>query len=357
MKIVRIVNSLDFGGVEKVFEVVASYYSGDKESLVFIALGSGGRAADFIASLGYRVIILGLSPVIPNFRAIRKLYSIFQRERPDIIHACGAEGNFHGLIAAWLARVPVRIGEEIGMPSHSTMAKIIFSLVYGRATRVIAVASSVRDYLIKTGEVAERKVALVYNPVDINKFSTQDSREHSNEFVLLTVCRLHPIKNLAMLITCIHQLVPEYDNLRLWIVGDGGIRQDLEALVKSLKLEKYVIFYGFQADPSPFFAKADGFVLPSLSEGHPVSLVEAMVSGVPSIVTQVGGAPEIIRERESGWLINPHDARTIVKAIRELLGINPQDRKKLVEGARMYATEHFSPKAYFTELERLYQSI
>jgi glycosyltransferase involved in cell wall biosynthesis len=97
-------------------------------------------------------------------------------------------------------------------------------------------------------------------------------------------------------------------------------------------------------------------ILPSLSEGHPVSLVEAMVAGVPAIATQVGGAPEIIQPGVTGWLIDPLSEESIETAIEELMNASPARLEDLTRRAREYALAHFSPAYYFQQLSELYTS-
>ncbi|MEJ7645282.1 MAG: glycosyltransferase [Chryseolinea sp.] len=356
MRVVRIINSLDFGGIERVFEITAQYYQGSKNNLIFISIGAGGAAEKFISSLGYRVIVINRRTRIPNMAIIWKLCLSLKKEKPDIVHTCGAEGNFHGLLAAWIVNVPVRIGEEIGMPSHSNVAKKIFGFIYGRSSVIIAVANSVGEYLIKNREVKPEKLRVVYNPVDVARF-IDVKHIITDDFIILTVCRLHPIKNIKALVRVFIRLASKYPKIKLWLVGDGEERPALEKLVNDHALGSRARFWGYQKEPATFLAKASVFVLPSFSEGHPVSMIEAMIAGVPVVATNVGGAPEIIVNDANGWLINPLDDDDIHKRLEQVIHLPLPEKVVITTNARRLVVDSFSAESYLGKLDQLYKSL
>lgn len=105
---------------------------------------------------------------IPSLQAIISLYRLFKKDKPDLVYTRGAEANFHGLIAARLAKVPVRIGEEIGISNHEKKAKMMFKLAYRSTNKVIGISSAFTSWLIESGEVSEYKAVKVYNHVVIS---------------------------------------------------------------------------------------------------------------------------------------------------------------------------------------------
>ncbi|MGC3947718.1 MAG: glycosyltransferase [Chryseolinea sp.] len=357
MKIAKIINTLDFGGIERVFEIYASYYKGAKQNIVFVALGGGGAAEKFIREQGYRVIILDDSTKIPNIGLIFRLTRLIRKERPDVVHTCGAEANFHGLLAARVCGVKVRIGEEIGIPSHSSVAKTIFRFVFGGASSIIAVAKSVKEYLVVNKEVDASNVEVIYNPVDVDKFSLNKRNPQNEPFLIVTVCRLHAIKNLKALIRAFAKVQNKSRHFELWIVGDGPERADLVHLTTTLDVAASVTFWGYQNDPSAFLSKANLFVLPSFSEGHPVSVIEAMVAELPVAATKVGGASEIIEHSVTGWLIDPNDDDSIVAAIEDVAALSQERLNSITSRARRQAMESFSPDSYLSKLDQLYDRV
>ena len=121
--VVHVVTSLDFGGVESHMETLATHAGESSMRLMFCAIGGGGSVARRMTAAGADVVCMDKPIRLPCLSAIAGLYRMFRRTRPLVVHTHGAEANVCGLIAAWLARVPVRVGEEIGMPDHGRKAR------------------------------------------------------------------------------------------------------------------------------------------------------------------------------------------------------------------------------------------
>lgn len=362
MKVIRIVSELDFGGVEQVLANSLPELNRRKGVEVqVIVLGKGGRVAKQLMDQGIAVLVLGLNPRIPNFKLIKSLKKKILFINPDVVHCQGGEANFHGIIAAKISKVPKIIAEEIGIPNHHSFWKWIFRWVYSKASCVIAVADRVKKTIVDLGEVEKEKVFVVYNPV-ISSDSYREqfsvgSRQKGEDFsfIFITTCRLVPIKNLDRLIQAFAGLIKENPkrSLKLKIVGEGPERRNLESLRQKLEMDGIVEFFGFQEDVFPFLEEADAFILPSLSEGSPVSLAEAMSAGLPSIVTQVGGASEILGESNSGILINPLSVEHIQSAMQELVKLSEEGRLKMGERAKKEA-KRFSRDHYVDSLLSIY---
>ncbi len=384
MKVLRIVPYLDFGGVEQVLaNSIPNLTQIEEMEVLVIVLGSGGRVEETLTRLGVQVKVLNQNPKIPNLRLLATLRGMIAKIKPDVVHCQSAEANFHGLIAARWAGVPVRIGEEIGFPNHHSYWKFIFRLVYINATKIIAISEAVRDRIMELGEVEKEKVELVYNPVELRKkdeldfdknpnfkeilrytFAKKVGRQHDVDFeggdgempfVFVTTCRLVLVKNLDRLINVFAQFCKESSGkfTELWIVGDGPLRAELENHSKAMGISEKVRFWGFQEDVFPFLEMSDVFVLPSLSEGSSVSLVEAMSVGLPSIVTKIGGTIEILGESNSGILIDPFDQDSIFQALSKSIHLSYDQRKEMGIKAKQQANR-FTVKNYLNTLLTIY---
>lgn len=362
MKIVRIVSELDFGGVEQVLANSLPELHGRKEvEIQVIVLGKGGRVAKQLMNQGIAVHILGLNPRIPNFRLIKDLKKRLLSIKPDIVHCQGGEANFHGIWAAHLAKISLIIGEEIGIPNHHSYWKYVFKWVYSKANIIIAISEAVKKKIVDLGEVEDEKVKIVYNPIGKERLEIRDPERYrerignEKEFVFVTTCRLVPIKNLNRLIQSFAKIVkdnPQKD-LSLRIVGDGPEREKLESLIQKIEMEGNVEFFGFHEDVFPFLEEADAFILPSLREGSSVSLAEAMSTGLPSIVTQVGGASEVLGQSNSGILIDPLSVEHIQSAMQEMIRLSLEERLKMGERAKEEA-KRFSTVHYIDSLLSVY---
>lgn len=364
MKVVRIVPFLDFGGVEKRVELTAAGFAENRDiEVTFVVLGKGGAVSDLLEARGEDVKILGSNPSIPNFGLIFKLMKILRHLGPDVVHTSGAEANFHGLLAAWLVGVKVRIGEEIGFPNHDWKWRFLFRITYLFAHCVIGISEAVKQKIVQLGEVRASKVKVIYNPVELknrqldeNSYRDVDTESDiKRPFFFITTCRLVAIKNLDQLIRAFSGLVLEFEHvsLELWILGEGPLKESLIVQARKLGVIDRVKFLGFQEDVFPFLKQADCFVLPSFSEGFSISLVEAMSMGLPCIATEVGGPAEIIQPG-TGYLVNPLLREDIQEKMRTVLTLSESERKALGLRARENVEKRFSTVKYVEELTNVY---
>lgn len=173
----------------------------------------------------------------------------------------------------------------------------------------------------------------------------------------MTTCRLVPIKNLERLILVFNELIlfnPER-NIRLDIIGDGPEKEKLEELVNRKGLSEKIRLLGFQTNVIAFLHESNVFVLPSFTEGSSVSLAEAMVAGLPSIVTKNGGASEVLGNSESGILVDPTQSESIQKAMQKML----DHSRAMLEEIGLRAKKEsfrFSIDSYIKKLLEIYKS-
>ncbi len=354
--VIHVLTSLDFGGVEHRMEVLAGALGHSKMRHKFVAIGKGGAAETRLRELGFEVCCLGLPAKIPSPVALTSLVRFFLREKPVVVHAHGAEADFHGLIAAWIARVPVRIGEEIGIPAHSRKAKAIFRTTYGTAHKVIGVSQVVAEWLVSSGEVPRSKAVRIDNPVQPPEQSER-SVDKPERFRIGFVGRLEPVKNPVGLLDAFVELAQSGMDAELWFIGDGSQREVLKQRIAQNGLEERVTLWGYQRNPPDFIRKCHVFLQPSLSEGFSNALVEAMGCEVPVIGTAVGSAPEIVVQEVTGWLIpNPsHDL--LVQAIRDAWQLGTAHLAQMGIEARKSVEGRYSPKQYVERLEKLYNDL
>ena len=351
----HIVTSFDFGGVERHLQVVGRNASYSRWKHFFCAIGQGGAVADTLQSMGSPVVCLNKSTRIPSIGTIWTLYRLFRRNRPTVVHTHGAEANFHGLVAAWLAGVPVRIGEEIGIPSHSQLARHVFRLIYRFAHRVIGISGAVTVWLVESDEVPASKAVRIYNPVE---FSSCDLRAPDPEqvFRIGFVGRLEPVKNPLALVGAVANLRDEGIPVELWIVGDGSQRQEIEEQIDQYGVRQLVRLWGYRNNPFDYVCQCNLYVQPSLSEGFGIALVEAMGCEIPVLATSVGGAPEIITHGETGWLVDCSDAGALSRVLKDVWE-QRADFPAIGEAGRDAVQGRFEPSVYMGQLDSLYEFI
>lgn len=368
MKIIRVVPFLDFGGIEKRVQLTAEgFLKENSVNLTIVVLGYGGKVSEAMVKARFDVRILNENPKIPNFSLINRLITLFKELKPDVIHASGSEANFHGLIAGRIARIPVRIGEEVGFPQHDWKWRMIFRFTYRFAHKVIGISEAVKGRIVELDEIANDKVVVVYNPValeagrgELFRDRTWDLKQiprNNNSFVFVTTGRLVQIKNLDLLIRVFSHLVLDNPDrkLELWMVGDGPEKENLLAAIRKVKLVNNVMLHGYQENVFQILNQADAFILPSFSEGFSISLVEAMYSGLPCIATKIGGPSEIINS-ETGYLIDPNDSTDILDNMQNVIDLSENERLEMGRRAKEDVEKRFSVEKYVKDLINCYQT-
>ena len=176
--------------------------------------------------------------------------------------------------------------------------------------------------------VPDEKISVIPNGINLESFHPSDKYKarkvlkiSSNKTVILSVGSLSPIKGQDYLIRAIPELTADRNDIELILVGDGEWRSSLVSLIEELNLELYVTLTGFQHEHTipTWLNTADIFVLPSLSEGTPNILLEAMACGLPIIASHVGGIPGIIKNGENGILIEPRSSEGLTEYLRLLI--------------------------------------
>ncbi len=278
------------------------------------------RLVDEAARLGIRTHAVSrptgnrIAGVIPLWRAIRA-------ERPAIFHAhlSWPFACKNGVRAGWLARVPAIVGTaQLYLAPDGGRRP---PLVLGLYRRIIAVSEEVkRRYAAELG-VPPRTLAVVRNAIRVPPSAPARNAalraalvEGRPDFVVLTPARLHPQKGHTYLL----QAAVQVPDATFVLAGDGPLRGDLEAEARDLGVAGRCVFLGQRDDVPALLAAADLFVLPSLFEGLPVSVLEAMAAERPVVATAIGGTDEAVTSEESGLLVPARDPAALASAIRRL---------------------------------------
>lgn len=258
-----------------------------------------------------------LSPV-GDLRAVLELWRLCRRVRPRLVHLNSSKAVVIGTVAAWLARVPVRLVTVHGWPfkTETGIRKAIYAgasrAVRPLVTRAICVAENERTVGIAAHAIRPSQAVVIHNGVEIPEAASAPTGRD-----VVTVTRLRPPKDTTTLVAAAARVRDLFD--RLLVVGDGPDRPEVERLVSELGLDGQVELLGDRDDVDAILARASVFVLSSRSEGLPMAVLEAMAAGVPTIASNVGGIPEVVNDGADGVLVAPGDAHALADALRRLL--------------------------------------
>lgn len=353
LRVIHVALGTATGGMEKMLVQFARFGDSRRFESSFVSLESRGAVAAELESLGASVTELhklpGVRPLV-----VAKLARHLISQKPAVVHTHNTAGLVYGALAARLARVPrvihTRHGQRFGASPRQDW---LFRVLARRVDRVVCVSEDSYRQTLKDG-VDSAQVTTVHNGVDTDRFAYRGPVPAGP---IMTVARLNHEKDLATLLNAMAILreqgvVTPAGALRLHIVGEGPERGLLQAQVESLGLQNFVCFRGLRTDVAAELQTACMFVLPSLSEGVSLTLLEAMSTGLPVIATQVGGNSEVVTA-DCGLLIPPRDAGAMARAIRYLLE-HPQLGLEFGRCGHTRARCQFDVRRMVGSYERLY---
>ena len=349
LSIVHTVSSLNVGGMEQVVLRLAASQKAAGHRIGVLAIRGGPLAGD-LSRLGIHAEVLGSGRVRRALRALR----YFRAMRPDIVHAHNPTSLHYAVLSKIVSRAAVVVTVH-----GETNARRGSALEWYLASAVGVVSDAALRRLALP--CAAAKLCVVHNgiaPVGESRRQRETSRRGlgvSERFVGVIVARLNGMKGHATLLQSLHRLRAGGNDLLLLIVGDGAQRSELERQAQQLSLDdRAVRFLGERSDVDQILRAADFFVLPSDTEGLPLSVLEAMAHGLPIVASRVGGIPELIGHNEQGILVPPGDSGALAAAIQSLAD-DPLLRRRLGDAARARAGGEFSLSTTVRNYDRLYR--
>lgn len=362
--VVRLLPTLDFGGVESRAKLQSELHDRSGFDLRVCTFHKDGAAAEAIRKLGVPVDVLKQDPSVRNWKAGLALAAYLARIRPAIVHASIVEANFHALVRPPWPRLRT-IVEEVGSPEHGRLARVAFGVLYRRADRIVGVSQATCDYLTRVDRAPRDRVRLIYNcaaqrffePTAAQREGSAARRRAGKPFSFLLVGRLVEVKNHVTILEALARAPQGAHGVQLRIAGEGPLREHLESLVDRLGLRQTVQFLGFVGDVRPLLVDSDVFLLPSHSEGCSISLVEALSTGLPALGSNVPGIAEVLGELAPEWTLPATDVSAWAARLAELSGRDPVTLDRVGAQGRAIAFERFSPAAYISTVERLYREL
>jgi L-malate glycosyltransferase len=314
MNIVHIADSMQVGGAETLIALLCRLQrtQGHGPSVYCLydigAIGERLEAEGFDVTLHRPPTFIGL---------MRSLYRAFKRSKPDVVHCHNATAAIVGAIPARMAGVTSVVVTRHGLvgPPYSLCRELKFAVASRFCDWVIAVCEESRRNLLAAPFAARNRIVRVYNGGPAVSTNGMTSALKTG-FTLLHVGRLSPAKDQESLLRAFALAKCHVPDLQLWIVGDGPLRSRLQELTHELGVGTATQFFGEQTDVAPFYVAADLFVMSSVSEGLPMSLLEAMAAGLPSVVTDVGGMGEVARLSGSAVSVPASNYKALADAIR-----------------------------------------
>jgi glycosyltransferase involved in cell wall biosynthesis len=296
-----------------------------------------------------------------DWGAVRLIREILARYQAEVLHTHGYKADLYGFLAARASSVPVMATCHNWTNDTRTVQLYAFldRFVLRRFRVVTAVSSTVAELLIDAGISADR-VRVIHNGIGTEQ---RDSPQEIPEIlanghgpVIGLVGRLVPQKGFLDVLACAPEILSCKPDTRFVIAGDGPQRAELEQAARDAGISHAVIFTGARADIQRFYAAMDIFVLPSLNEGMPMTVLEAMAAGKPVVASRVGGVPEMLCDGESGILVQPGNRRQLKEALVGLLEA-PARARQMGKRGRERVIQEYSSSAMARQYASLYGSL
>jgi len=380
IRIAAVIEALGRGGAERLLVDTARLLDRSEFQLCVYTLFSTRR--DYEADLR-RLGIAEACLALPNHRhvvaGIRRLRSHFRNARPDIVHTHLFFANLVGRLAALTEGCPVIStihGDDYEPAARLANPRLTrikqFGLLAADAMtaavsrpRIVAVSDHVATSLGRRLGFQTSRMEVIPNAVDTAVFGPDPRRREEtrqalgvapNSPLLICVGRFTPEKGQPVLIQAVEKAQQCIPGLHLLLVGDGACRPEVERLVQGLGLADVVSFLGQRWDVPDLLRASDALVMPSFHEGFGLVLVEALASGIPVVASRLGSTCDIVRQGETGLLVEPNDPYALASALCGLLR-DPQTCEVMGRRGREDALARFSLALMVGRLESLYRSV
>jgi glycosyltransferase involved in cell wall biosynthesis len=358
----QITHDLGVGGLPQV--VVNLCKATDKSlfDISVLCLRDLGEFASEIEKMGIPVFLLPQRKNNIDYFAFLKVAKLLRREKIDVIHTHNTQPFIDGTIGALMSGVKTIVHTEHGR-TFPDKRRYMFAewLMSHFAVKVVGVSENTSQNLIKYERISPKKVITIINGVtgaqfDINIDKEKKMKElgiKSEGPILGVGARLVKLKGISFLLQAMPAIVEIFPSINLIIAGGGDYENTLKKEVQTLGIQKNTLFVGPRLDFPELLKLFDLFILPSLSEGLPMALLEAMAAGCPIIATNVGGIPMAIKHGENGSLIEPGNAHVLSSEIIKLLHDN-ELRNSYVKKGREVFMKNFSADVMIEKYQRLY---
>lgn len=367
LRVLQIVDGFRMGGAENKLVELIAHLNKEKFDVTLANVGPAGALENKFSQLGVEIFhcprrfAFDPAPVWQLSRLMR------QREI-DVVQTTLLWADLVGPIAAALAKVPVVLSWETvsheGDPFHNNFQRRVgYQWAMKGVDVIVPVSEEIKRSLIRRRKIPAEKIRVIHYGVDLKKFcfsgravmlAKRAEVGATAETILFgVVARLEPPKGHRYLLAAFPEVIKKYPQVHLLLIGDGALRAELEAQTLALGLQSHVTFLGARHDVSELLNALDFFILPSVSEGLPNVLLEAMACAKPVMATDVGGIPEVVRHGENGYLVPPGETPALQNMILQSLAERAQ-WSELAQRGRKTVETSFSLEYQMSQFEALY---
>lgn len=365
-RITFVIMSLYRGGAETQLVRVATGLASAGWQVEIITIISLNDFARTLEGAGVAVRSLGMTRGRYDPRALTRLARMLRESRPTVVCTFMFHANVLGRIVARLNRVPIVVSSIRNAEFGGRWADVLMRWTDALADVTTTNSELAGAALTARGVVKEQRLRILPNGIETGPPQAEGrSREavraelgfEEADRIWLSVGRLEPQKAHDLAVRAVAELLEAGHELRLVIVGEGGQMEMLESLRSRLGLEGRVSLLGHRKDVRELMLAADGMLLASRWEGLPNVILEALVAGLPVVATDVGGVRELITDGRTGVVVAPGDPAALARGVERVIGMDPEERRAMVEAGRRHVTERYALPKALADWEELFTSL
>lgn len=348
-------------GVKRLFAWMIPRFNPDRYDVSLVSLRRKDLSEETLESFGVDITYLQKSRFDPA--TLPALLKVIDRKKIDILHLHGYGATTFGRLAGAIRRLPTIVHEHANLTDTPWFQKVADVALEPVTDIAIAVSQSTADFVIGARKIPPAKVKVVYLGVPLEEFSRprapqeiQAAREElgiaPSEFAVGTVTRLHESKGNTYLVDAAKLVLDRRPHTRFFIVGEGPLREPLEAQARALNIADRFVFAGFARDVARVISAFDLSVFPSLWEGTPLTVFEALAMGKPIVATDADGLLDVLTHERDAIIVPKRDARALADGIIRTID-EPETRDRI--GRAAFTTgKQYDIAAFVRKMERLY---
>jgi glycosyltransferase involved in cell wall biosynthesis len=379
--ILHVIDALNIGGAQELLVLLADKTPKSAYQTLVCVIQPDITLKSLIESRGAPVYCLNRSRpsiycpgkfVTYFYQNIRDIVSLCRQHRVDVVHCHLSDAEFTGILAGWLygakriistVHYPALLPERKSDDIRNYLRIAVTPLLYRLTHAVVAVSEDVAQQLKNVFCLAPSKIKIIINGIDVEAIHRTLPRSEllpslccalPGQRLITSVGRLMPPKGHVYLIRAMPYLISQADNVRLLLAGDGDLKASLEQLSQDLKVQDVISFLGSRKDVPDILALSDVFVLPSVSEGTSLALLEAMAASKPIVATDIPGNRTVLRHGRNCLLVPPGNPEKLAEAISFLLD-HPRIAAEYGENAYQDVYQRFNIDETIAQLIALWE--
>ncbi|MFZ7943813.1 glycosyltransferase [Neobacillus sp. 19] len=296
-----------------------------------------------------------------------QIISFIKREKINILHTHGARANLYGYFlkkftsVTWMTTVHSDPRNDfLGRGIKGRLFTTLNLSVLKKPDHYFAISKRFTDMMVEFG-VNPKDITTIFNGIDFNAplntgLCREDITLSTNDFVLLMVARLDPVKRHELAIEAVEEVIKVHPEIKLLLVGDGPLKPEIQNLIQQKGLEQSIQLLGHRDDVDAFYNLADITLLTSQTESFPLVLLESARTNTPVITTDVGGVRDMIPDPSYGFIVHGNEKAEIVSLIVQAIEMKKDGQlKNMGKTFRGYVSQHYSLQSFVDSIYRTYK--